>query len=116
MAAGVVPSCGSGQPAQNGITVEPSHGSVFYIDTGVSPKLDAGYIGYRVTNGTGATQSDLWTAVSGFAGGDLILKDSADAQMQLPSLTNGATGTNYFMLQGPVGGDHDGSNAHRQDL
>jgi len=93
-------ACSSGAPAQNGITVVPSHGTVFYIDTGVTPVLDAGYVGYRVTNGTGSTQSSLWTEVSSFTGGKVTLANALDSKMQLPSLTNGSTGISYFMLKG----------------
>lgn len=93
-------ACSSGAAAQNGISVVPSHGSVFYIDTGVTPVLDAGYAGYRVTNNTGSTKSTLWTEVSSFTGGKVTLANAADSAMQLPSLTNGSTGTSYFMLKG----------------
>src|SRR5262245_55295944 len=68
-----VASCSSSAAAQNNISVSPSHGTVFYIDTSVTPNLDAGYIGYRVTNNTGATKSTLWTKVSSFSGGKLDL-------------------------------------------
>lgn len=37
-------ACAVGSAAQNNIVVEPSHGQVFYIDTGVTPKLDAGIL------------------------------------------------------------------------
>ncbi len=92
-------ACSSSASAQNGITVVPSHGKAFYIDTGVTPVLDAGYIGYRVTNSTGSTQSDLWTEVSGFSGGKLLLVNSDDSTMQLSSLSNTSTGTSYFLLK-----------------
>lgn len=92
-------TCSNSSPAQNNITVAPSHGSVFYTDTGVTPNLDAGYIGYRVTNGTGSTQSDLWAKVGDFTGGKLDLANSQDNIMQLPSLSNGATGASYFLLK-----------------
>src|SRR5687768_9858163 len=92
-------TCASGQPAQNNLTVVPSHGKVFYIDTGVTPVLDAGYIGYRVTNGTGSTQASLWTQVSNFTGGKVTLANALDANQQLASIANGATGTSYMMLK-----------------
>ncbi len=95
-----VAACSAGAAAQNGITVVPSHGSVFYVDTGVTPKLDAGYVGYRVTNGTGSTRSTLWTQVGTFTGGVLTLNNPADANMHLPTLANTATGTSYFLLKG----------------
>lgn len=98
-ASAVVAACSSAAAAQNGITVVPSHGQVFYIDTGVTPVLDAGYIGYRVTNSTGSSHSDLWTEVSSFAGGSVGLSNSLDSMMQLPTLADGTTGTSYFLLK-----------------
>jgi hypothetical protein len=92
-------ACSSSAATQNGIKVVPSHGSVFYIDTGVTPKLDAGYIGYRVSNQSGSAYPHLWTQVSSFSSNVLSLNNSADSMMQLPSLANGATGTSYFMLK-----------------
>ena len=94
-----VAACSSSAAAQNGISVVPSHGQAFYIDTGTSPKLDAGYIGYRVTNSTGSTQSDLWTEVGSFTGGDLQLANSLDNYRQVSSLTNGSTTASYFLLK-----------------
>ncbi len=98
-AAASVTACSSSAAAQNGITVAPSHGQAFYIDTGASPKLDAGYIGYRVTNGTGATQGNLWTEVGSFTGGDLGLANSLDNYQQVTTLANNATAASYFLLK-----------------
>jgi len=92
-------ACSTGAAAQNGIAVSPSHGQAFYIDTGASPKLDAGYIGYRVTNSTGSTQSDLWTTVNGFTGGVLGLANSLDSNQQVTTLTNNSTAASYFLLK-----------------
>jgi hypothetical protein len=94
-----VATCGSSAVTQNGMKVVPSHGTVFYIDTSVTPKLDAGYIGYRVSNQSTSTLPHLWTQVSSFTGGVLSLSNSADSMMQLPSLSAGATGTSYFLLK-----------------
>lgn len=94
-----VAACSSGAAAQNGITVVPSHGQAFYIDTGTSPKLDAGYIGYRVTNSTGSTQNDLWTEVGSFTGGVLGLSNALDHYQQVSSLSNNATAASYFLLK-----------------
>ncbi|HSX05873.1 MAG TPA: hypothetical protein VLF69_05360 [Candidatus Saccharimonadales bacterium] len=98
-AAATVAACSAAAAAQNGISVAPSHGQAFYIDTGASPKLDAGYIGYRVTNSTGSAQSDLWTEVGSFTGGDLQLANSLDNYRQIPTLTNGSTAASYFLLK-----------------
>lgn len=95
----VVATCSAGAAAQNGISVAPSHGQAFYIDTGASPKLDAGYIGYRVTNSTGSTQNNLWTEVGTFTGGVLGLANPLDNYRQLTSLTNTSTTASYFLLK-----------------
>jgi hypothetical protein len=94
-----VAACSSTAAAQNGVSVAPSHGQAFYIDTGASPKLDAGYIGYRVTNSTGSSQSNLWTEVSSFTGGDLGLANSLDNYRQVSTLSNGSTAASYFLLK-----------------
>lgn len=94
-----VTACSSSASAQNGVTVVPSHGQAFYIDTGASPKLDAGYIGYRVTNGTGSTQKNLWTEVSSFTGGVLGLANPLDSEQQITTLNNNSTAASYFLLK-----------------
>ncbi len=98
-AAATAAACSTGAAAQNGIAVAPSHGQAFYIDTGASPKLDAGYIGYRVTNSTGSTQGDLWTTVNGFTGGVLGLANSLDRYQQVATLANTSTAASYFLLK-----------------
>ncbi|MFM6966313.1 MAG: hypothetical protein ACKOWI_02930, partial [Rhodoluna sp.] len=53
-AAGV--NCASNMTAQNNLTATPSHGAVFYIDSGAAPKVDASYVGYTIaTTGADAT-------------------------------------------------------------
>jgi hypothetical protein len=92
-------ACSAAAAAQNGISVSPSHGQAFYIDTGVTPRIDAGYVGYRVTNATGSTQTSLWTTVTDFTGGVVSLVNPLDSEMRLPTLANNATGVSYFMLK-----------------
>ena len=41
-------ACDNGVAAQNGITVLPSQGKAFYIDSGQNQNIDASYVGYRV--------------------------------------------------------------------
>lgn len=98
-AAATLAACAIGAAAQNSITVEPSHGPVFYVDTGNSPVLDAGYVGYRVTNDTGSLQTDLWTEITGFTGGVMSLANPADDYFKLPSLADTETGTSYTLLK-----------------
>ena len=91
---------------QNFITVEPSHGSVMYIDSGVSPKIDAAYIGYRVSLKTGAgapaSINDYWVNLSGFTGGVVSLADSDDSNFRLPDITSSTPGTAYFLVKANV--------------
>ena len=53
-------ACNIGSSAQNSLTVEPSQPGVMYIDSGVTPRIDASYVGYRITNGTASTTSGYW--------------------------------------------------------
>jgi hypothetical protein len=79
--------------------VNPSHSKVFYIDTGVSPRIDASYVGYRVTNATGATLKGYWVSLTNFVGGQVGLANSSDQYMQLPDIANNSTQTVYFLLK-----------------
>ncbi len=92
-------ACEVGSAAQNNIQVNPSHSKVFYIDTGVSPRIDASYVGYRVTNTTGATIKGYWVSLSNFAGGQVTLANTNDQYMQLPDIANNKTQTVYFLLK-----------------
>ena len=83
----------------NNIAVEPSHGKVLYIDTGVSPRIDGAYIGYRVKNTTGSTISGWWVSLTNFTGGVVNLANSHDQYLQLPDIANNATKTVYFLLK-----------------
>lgn len=92
-------TCESGAASQNNISVEPSHGKVLYIDTGVSPRVDGAYVGYRVTNSTGSTIKGWWVSLSSFSGGIISLANSNDQYMQLPEIANNSTKTVYFLLK-----------------
>jgi hypothetical protein len=93
--------CSKNLAAQNGITVEPAHGSVFYIDTGQGQEIDAGYIGYRVTSDI--SRSDLWVEVSGFTGNVLSLANPQDKAIPLGSLQASTVGTAYYLLKATGG-------------
>jgi uncharacterized repeat protein (TIGR02543 family) len=91
---------GSGaNAAQNSITVEPSHGRIFFIDTGVTPRLDAAYVGYRVRNAGTTALKGHWVSLSSFTGGVVSLVNTADRFQQLPDLAAGATKTVYFLVK-----------------
>lgn len=92
-------ACAVGAAAQNSIEVEPSHGKVLYMDTGVSPRIDGAYIGYRVTNKTGSSISGWWVSLSNFTGGSVNLAYTRDQYMQLPTIANNETKTVYFLVK-----------------
>ncbi len=94
--------CATGAAQQNSIEVEPSHGKVLYIDTGVTPRIDGAYIGYRVTNKTGSNISGWWVALSNFTGGAVNLADVRDQYMQLPPIANNGTQTVYFLVKASI--------------
>lgn len=80
-----------------------------YIDTGVSPRIDAAYVGYRITNNTGSALSGYWVSLTDFRGGVISLANAADANQQLidnssplPDVANGATKTVYFLVKANV--------------
>lgn len=90
--------CASGMTAQLGYVAVPSHGQVFYIDSGVSPKIDASYVGYKVTNTTGSTKS-FWVSLESFTGGKVSLANPSDQFQQIQNLANGSTATAFFLLK-----------------
>ncbi len=101
--AAITDTCSSTLAAQNGIKVTPSHGKAFYIDSGVTPKLDAGYVGYIATNTTNAAKNGLWLKISDFTGGVVSLANIDDQYMQLDNLGTAGSGsessTAYIMLK-----------------
>lgn len=97
------PACASGATATvSGVTytVSPSHGQVFYIDTGVTPRLDAAYVGYNIQ--TSANKSNIWVKLSSFTGGQVTLANGdSNALQQISTITSGAANakTAYFLLK-----------------
>jgi len=91
-------ACSSG--ASSGVyNVSPTHGAVFYIDTGVTPKLDAAYVGYKIQ--TSSAKSNLWVKLSTFTGSRISLANASDELQQIPSLDTGAPNakTAFFLLK-----------------
>ncbi len=78
----------------NDLTVTPSHGKVFYIDTGITPILNSGYIGYNVSNSSNTVKSGYWVKISNFLGGKLQLANADDEYFKLPDLPAAKTITN----------------------
>jgi hypothetical protein len=101
-AAATVVCDGSAANDQNGLRVTPSHGTVFYIDSGQGQQLDAAYAAYRVTNTSASTaQNDLWVQVDGFTGGVVQLANPADAAQPLGDVAASASATSYTLLKAP---------------
>lgn len=103
-----LPVCADSGYTKSGtnIKITPSHGKVMYIDTGVTPRIDAAYVGYRITNNTGAALSGYWVSLTDFRGNVISLANSGDTNLQLidnsspvPDVANGATKTVYFLIK-----------------
>jgi uncharacterized repeat protein (TIGR02543 family) len=92
-------TCAIGSSAQNSIAVEPSQPTVMYIDSGVSPRIDASYVGYRITNSTGAPIEGYWASIDNFTGGVIGLANPLDKFVEVPDLAIGASTTVYFLLK-----------------
>jgi hypothetical protein len=92
-------ACAIGSSAQNSISVEPSQPTVMYIDSGVSPRIDASYVGYRITNSTGAALDGYWASLDNFTGGVVGLANPLDKFVEVPDLAIGASTTVYFLLK-----------------
>lgn len=70
----------------------------FYIDSGITPKLDANYGGYTVRAGTTA-EPNLRIVLSNFTGGVVSLANNQPSDVTLPSLTAGEATTSYFLFK-----------------
>ena len=95
----VLATCAVGSAAQNSLTVEPSHPTVMYIDSGVSPRLDAAYIGYRISNRTGATLKGYWASFDNFTGASVTLANPLDKYVEVPEIANNETKTVYVLVK-----------------
>jgi hypothetical protein len=99
-AASTVACDGSAANDQNNLRVTPSHGTVFYIDSGQGQQLDAAYAAYRVTNTSASTaRDDLWVQVDGFTGGVVQLANPADSSQPLGDVAASASATSYTLLK-----------------
>lgn len=81
--------------------VQASHGQVLYIDTGQGQRVDAAYVGYRITKGSGSTSgADVWVKLDGFDSAEVVqLANKADESFQLGALSS--TKAAYFLLKAP---------------
>jgi uncharacterized repeat protein (TIGR02543 family) len=98
-ASAALTACVAGGSPQNNINVTPSHTSVFYIDSGVNPRIDASYVGYQVANTTGTPLKGYWVSLTNFTGGQVALANPADQYLQLPEIAGNDTETVYFLLK-----------------
>jgi uncharacterized repeat protein (TIGR01451 family) len=87
------PSCSAA-----GLAVTSLHDSRFYIDSGTTPPLTSTYVGYRVTNSTGAALTDRWVRLEGFSGGKVGLASGETGRFQIASLANGSSTNAFFYL------------------
>jgi uncharacterized repeat protein (TIGR02543 family) len=90
----------TGGTAHNNLKVYPSHGKVFYIDSGQNQSVDAAYAGYRVESST--TQSNLWAKVDSFTGGVVGLANPNDAYFRIGDVGAGSTLPAFFLLTAGV--------------
>jgi large repetitive protein len=94
VAAGIGTQCGdAGTP-----TVVALANPNFYVDFGVSPRLDANYSGYTVRAGATAL-AGLRVVLSGFTGGAIALAPNQPASTTLDTLAPGSATTAYFLFQ-----------------
>lgn len=93
--------CNGATNASN-ISITPSHGTVFYIDSAASQQMDAAYLSYVVKNTSSAgtnTKDNLWVKVSDFVGGSVELANPADSSQSITSVTGGASKTAFFLAK-----------------
>jgi len=95
-AAGV--TCSSTMTEQNNLKVTPSHGSVMYIDSGVSPKVDSAYVAYKIDNSSSSARTNVWVQLNNFTGGKVNLANLADASQEI-TVPAGGTATAFFLLK-----------------
>ena len=98
--AALADNCATGS-TQNSLSVKPTHGKVFYIDSGQGQNVDASYVGYNVVaTGASAANTNLFMELSGFSGGVVSLSNPADSVQPLGDLSaNAATKTGFFFLK-----------------
>jgi uncharacterized repeat protein (TIGR02543 family) len=70
-----------------------------YIDSGMNPRVDAGYIGYRITNRTGSVMKGYWASFDNFTGGVVSLANPLDKYIDIPEIANNETKTVYVLVK-----------------
>jgi len=104
-------ACASGDTSSP-YTVSPTHGEVFYIDTGVTPKLDAAYVGYKIQ--TSVAKTNLWVKLSNFRGSKISLANANDEIQQIPNLATNAENakTDLFSIESCRNSNNNGPNSY----
>ena len=84
------------------ITITPLHSSIFYADFSPSPPslpdLAGHYVGYQITNNTGAALASPYLKLSNFTGGVVSLATGQGSAQPLGALSTSASGKGYFYL------------------
>lgn len=88
-----------GGTAHNGLKVYPSHGEVFYIDTGQGQEVNAAYIGYRVENTSASTKSNLWAKVDNFVGNIVAPANPAGVTYRVGDVASSSSSPAFFLLE-----------------
>lgn len=90
-------ACDNGTTVQNNISVTPSQGKAFYIDSGQGQNIDASYVGYRVRSAT--ARQGLWVKLDNFTGGVVTLANQLDSEYALDAFSGSDTKTAFFLLK-----------------
>jgi hypothetical protein len=89
-----LPVCG----ASNTPSVNALANPTFYIDSGISPKLDATYAGYTIRAGS-SSETNLRIELSGFTQASIVkLATGQSESVTIPTMSPGTTHTSYFLL------------------
>lgn len=98
----VVPVCSSSMTAQHEtmqLKATPSHGQVFYMDSGSKPVADAAYVGYVISTGAASPLTNMWVSIDGFSGGVVSLANPNDKYLQLDTISGNGSETAFFLLK-----------------
>jgi hypothetical protein len=88
----------NGHFIQGGLRIEPIFANRMYADFRAG--YDAMYIGYRVTNNTGATIQNAWITLDDWSASPAIsLASAREGDQRIGTLTNGQTVTKFFLVR-----------------
>jgi hypothetical protein len=81
----------------SGIKIVPVYSKRMYVD--LRNNFNATYIGYKVTNLSGATINNLVVELTGFTGGVVSPATANDTSFTIGTLANSASKTTYFFVK-----------------